>query len=150
MSEIQRIVEQLKQVHEGEAWHGPSVAEAIDGVDAKGAATRPIPGAHSIWDLVHHVRVTGEAVRAHLTGEAPADEPDWPAPGASGETAWGAAVATLKAAQQSLRDAVSGLPEARLHDAVPGKNHSYWYELLGLLHHDLYHAGQIVLLRRAL
>lgn len=150
MSEIERIVEQLKQVHEGEAWHGPSVGEALDGVDANGAAQRPIAGAHSIWDLVHHVRVTSEAVRARVTGETAAEEPDWPAPEAAGEPAWRAAVAKLKSAQRALRDAVAAMPEGRLHDAVPGKSHSYWYELLGLLHHDLYHAGQIVLLRRAL
>jgi hypothetical protein len=150
MSEIHRIVEQLKQVHEGEAWHGPSVDEAIEGVDAKGASQRPIAGAHSIWEIVHHMRVTGEAVRAHLTGGPSSEEPDWPACPEVGEIAWRAAVARLRVAQEELRHEVSRLPEARLHDAVPGKSHSYWYELLGLLHHDLYHAGQISLLKRAL
>jgi hypothetical protein len=150
MSEIQRIVEQLKQAHEGEAWHGPSVGEAIEGVDATGAATRPIRAAHSIWEIVHHVRVTGEGVRAHVTGQPAPEEPDWPTLADTGDAAWRAAVTSLKATQRALRDAVSSLPEARLHDAVPGKSHSYWYELLGLLHHDLYHAGQISLLKRAL
>lgn len=150
MAEIDRIVEQLKQVQEGDAWHGPSVGETIEGVDAGGAVRRPIPSAHSIWEIVHHLRVTSEGVRAHLTGGPAASEPDWPEAPETGELAWHAAVARLKAAQEALRDAVCRLPEARLHDAVPGKSHSYWYELLGLLHHDLYHAGQIALLKRAL
>lgn len=150
MSEIARIVEQLEQVHEGEAWHGPSVGEAIAGVEAAAAATRPIEAAHSIWEIVHHVRVTGEAVRAHLTGEPAAGEPDWPTLQDTRMTAWTAAVAALKSSQKALREAVARMPEARLHDTVPGKSHSYWYELLGLLHHDLYHAGQIALLRKAL
>src|SRR4029450_6392681 len=64
MSEIARIVEQLKQVHEGEAWHGPSVGESLEGLDATGAARRPIEGGHSIWEGVHHGRVTGEGGRA--------------------------------------------------------------------------------------
>ena len=150
MSENERIVEQLKQVHEGEAWHGPSVCEAIDGVDATGAASRPIRAAHSIWEIVHHVRVTDEGVRAHLTGQPTAEEPDWPTLDDTGDSAWRTAVAKLKDSQRALRDAVARLPEARLSDAVPGKSHSYWYELLGLMHHDLYHAGQIALLKRAL
>lgn len=150
MSEIERIVEQMKQVHEGEAWHGPSVGEAVGGVDAAGALARPIGAAHSIWEIVHHVRVTGEAVQAHLTGTAAVEQADWPALTDTGEAAWRAAVAKLKATQRALRDAVSKLPEARLHEAIPGKSHSYWYELLGLLHHDLYHSGQIALLKRAL
>jgi uncharacterized damage-inducible protein DinB len=149
MNEIGRIVEQLKQVHDGEAWHGPSVGEAIDGVAAAGAARRPIGAAHSIWEIVHHVRVTDELVRARLLGEAQADEADWPALTDLGEPAWRAAVEKLKATQRALRDAVSRLPEAKLHQAIPGKSHSYWYELLGILHHDLYHAGQISILRKA-
>jgi uncharacterized damage-inducible protein DinB len=150
MTDIDRIVEQLQQVHEGEAWHGPSVGEAIEGVPATAAATRPIRGAHSIWEIVHHIRVTGEGVRAHLTGDAAPEEPDWPDLKDTGDAAWREAVTRLKASQQQLRAAVSRLPESRLGDSVPGKSHSYWYELLGLMHHDLYHAGQISLLKRGL
>jgi uncharacterized damage-inducible protein DinB len=150
MTEIERIVEQLKQVHEGEAWHGPSVREVLAGVNAAGAAARPLRGAHSIWEIVHHVRVTAEGVRAHLTGEPVAEEPDWPALADTGDAAWRSAVAKLQSAQRAVADAVSRLPEARLHDPVPGKSHSYWSELLGLMHHDLYHAGQIALLKRGL
>ena len=150
MSEIARIVEQLKQVHEGEAWHGPSVGEALEGVSAAGAAKRPIAKGHNIREIVHHVRVTDALVRAHVTGEAAAEEADWPSVTEASEADWRAAIDTLKAAQRALREAVSRLPEARLHENIPGKGHSYWYELLGVLHHDLYHAGQISLLKKGL
>ena len=150
MSEIARIVEQLKQVHEGGAWHGPSVAEALEGVSAAGAVKRPIGAAHSIGEIVQHVRATGEVVRRHVAGEGAGDEPDWPGLDGTGEAGWRAAVESLKATQRALRDAVSKLPEARLHENVPGQSHSYWYELLGILHHDVYHAGQISLLKKGL
>jgi uncharacterized damage-inducible protein DinB len=126
------------------------VGEAIGGVSAAGAARRPIDGGHSIWEIVHHVRVTDELVRRHVTGEAAGEEADWPTLGETGEAVWRAAVDRLKAAQRALRDAVTRLPEARLHETIPGKSHSYWHELLGVLHHDLYHAGQISLLKKAL
>lgn len=148
MSEIARIVEQLKQVHEGGAWHGPSVGEALEGVSAAVAAKRPIEKGHSIWEIVHHVRVTEELVRAHVAGEAAGGEADWPSPTETGEALWRAAIDELKATQRALREAVSKLPEARLHENIPGKDHSYWYELLGVMHHDLYHAGQISLLKK--
>ena len=150
MGEIAKIVEQLKQVHEGGAWHGPSVAEALEGVSAAGAAKRPISKGHSIWELVQHVRVNDARVRAHLTGDVTAEEADWPNPTETGEAAWRAAVDGLKATQRSLREAVAKFPEARLHEDIPGKAHSYWYEVLGILHHDLYHAGQISLLKQGL
>jgi len=150
MSEIARIVEQLKQAHEGGAWHGPSVAEALEGVSAAGAAQRPIGAAHSIGEIVQHVRATDELVRRRVAGEAPGDEADWPPAAGNGEAAWRAAVTSLAASQRALREAVSRLPEARLHENMPGKSHSYWYELLGILNHDLYHAGQIALLKKGL
>lgn len=150
MSEIAKIVEQLRQAHEGEAWHGPSVGEALEGVGATGAVTRPIGTAHCIWEIVHHVRVTDELVRSHISGEAAGDEPDWPTLAETGEAAWRAAVSKRESAQRALRDAVSKIPDSRLHDNIPGRSHSYWHELLGILHHDLYHAGQISLLKKGL
>ena len=148
-SEISRIVEQLEQVHEGGAWHGPSVGEALAGVNAVGAARRPIGSGHSIWEIVHHMRVTDAAVRAHVGGQAAVEEPEWPDLADTGDAAWRAAVDSLKATQRSLREAVARFPVARLHDTIPEKSHSYWYELMGILHHDLYHAGQISLLKKA-
>jgi uncharacterized damage-inducible protein DinB len=150
MSEITRIVEQLEQAHQGGAWHGPSVAEALEGVSAAGASRKPIGAAHSIWEIVNHVRATDEVVRRRVSGEAPRDEEDWPAPSGQGDAGWRAAVDQLKATQRALREAVSKLPERRLHENIPGQDHSYWYGLHGIVHHDLYHAGQISLLKKGL
>jgi uncharacterized damage-inducible protein DinB len=149
MSEIERIVEQLRQVHEGEAWHGPSVREAVAGVTARGAAARPVGDFHSIRELVHHIRVTDEAVRGHVAGDEPAGLPAWPEEAPADSASWRRDLEQLAATQQALRDAVARFPEARLHENVPGNGHSYWYELLGILHHNLYHAGQIALLKKA-
>lgn len=146
-TEVGRIVEQLRQVQEGGAWHGPSVREALDGVSAAQAARRPIERGHSIWEIVHHVRGVADAVRAQVAGEAAPDAPDWPSVTDTSERSWRAALESLAAVQRSLRDAVSKLPETRLHEVVPGQEHSFWYVLLGVMHHDLYHAGQISLLK---
>jgi hypothetical protein len=77
-SELGRIVEQLRQLHDGGAWHGPSMAEALGGLTAVDAARRPLGAAHCIWEIVHHVRVTDDQVRAHLTGRSAGDEPSGP------------------------------------------------------------------------
>jgi hypothetical protein len=55
MTETHRINSQLKRAQEGQAWHGPSLRELLDGVTAEQAAARPIPNAHSIWELVNHI-----------------------------------------------------------------------------------------------
>lgn len=149
-AEIGRIVEQLRQVQEGGAWHGPSVREALEGVSAAQAARHPLERGHSIWEIVHHVRVVADAVRSRVSGEAAVDEPDWPAVTDTSEKAWRAALDRLGATQRSLRDAVARLSEAKLHESAPGQEHSLWYVLLGVMHHDLYHAGQISLLKKEL
>jgi hypothetical protein len=147
-SPVERILEQLGRVHDGGAWHGPSMAEALAGLGAAEAEARPLGAAHSIREIVEHVRFTNDQVRAHLTEAAPAEGSDWPAIAETGEGAWRAAVERLQAGQRALRDAVAGLAESRLHGEIPGSTHSYWHELVGVLNHDAYHAGQISLLRK--
>jgi uncharacterized damage-inducible protein DinB len=146
--DIDRLVEQLEQLDAGGAWHGPSLGEALEGVDAAAAARRPVPGGHSIWELVHHLRVTNEEVRRRLTGESASGEAEWAAPGEMGPHAWREELERLRAGERALRDAVAKLAPSRLHEPMPGKVHSYWYELLGVLHHDAYHTGQISLLKK--
>jgi uncharacterized damage-inducible protein DinB len=150
VSDVSRLLGELEQAHDGGAWHGPSVKEVLEGVTAAGAVKRPIAGGHSIWEIVHHVRVNEAAVRAHVAGETPGDEPDWPSAGDSSEAAWRGEIARLETTERALREAVSKLADSRLHENIPGKSHSYWHELVGIMHHDLYHAGQISLLKKAL
>ena len=55
MSEIHRILDQMDRAFSGDAWHGPSLMSVLDGVSAEDASKHPIRGAHSIWELVHHI-----------------------------------------------------------------------------------------------
>ena len=73
MTEIERILDQLKRAYEGDAWHGPSVREALAGVTAQQAHARPLTNAHSIWELVHHIAVWENVGRRRLEGDRAAD-----------------------------------------------------------------------------
>jgi uncharacterized damage-inducible protein DinB len=147
-SETVRIVEQLSRAHDGGAWHGPSTAEALEGVSAADAARRAAPAGHSIREIVHHLRVVNDAVRRDLLGESAGDEADWPSAPAGDEEDWRASLDALRAGHRALREALKALPSARLHERVAGKPHTHWYELLGTLQHEAYHAGQISLLKK--
>ena len=76
MSEIERIREQLKRCHRGEAWHGPSVLEAIDGLSAEQAAARPVASGHTIFELVLHIIAWRNVARRRLEGERVDSLPD--------------------------------------------------------------------------
>ena len=152
MSEIQRIVDQLQRAFEGNAWHGPSVTEVLAGVTAHGAAAKPVAAAHGIWELVHHIAAWEAIVRRRIEGEViveVADEEDWPRVDDTSEAAWRVSLDELERGHELLRDAIVGMKESRLEETVPGKDHSFYVLVHGVVQHDLYHAGQIALLKRA-
>src|SRR5260370_16079902 len=63
MTEIERILDQLRRAYEGEAWHGPSVLEVVAGATAGQAHARAFANAHSNWELVHHIAVCDNVCR---------------------------------------------------------------------------------------
>ncbi|MGH9788971.1 MAG: DinB family protein [Candidatus Acidiferrales bacterium] len=151
MTEVQRIADQLRRAYEGEAWHGPSLRELLDGVTSAQAARRPLPQAHSIWELVLHITVWESVVRRRLTSEVPDPPPelDWPPVRDTSDAAWKQTLDDLDHGHQQLRQAISSLSDDRLSRRVLGKNYSIYGMLHGLVQHDLYHAGQIALLKKA-
>jgi len=150
MSEIERIQDQLKRAFEGPAWSGPSVLEALEGISATKAAKRPIKGAHSIWEVALHIGVWEDVVRRRALGEKfqPTDAQDWPAVGAKTPAAWAAAIRKIKASHAKLREVVASYDEARLDEPmVPGGSTAY-VQFHGAIQHDLYHAGQIAIMKK--
>ncbi len=75
MSEFERIVDQLERAYRGEAWHGPSIREVLDGVDADAASARPVSNGHTIKELVVHVLVWEKEAQARLAGKGRDDLP---------------------------------------------------------------------------
>lgn len=148
--ETTRLADQLERAFRGGAWHGPSLAEALDGVDAALAASRPPGDAHSIAELTGHVAFWIDAARRRMEGENVTDVPpdvDFP-PGAPSEEAWRATLAQLDQAHRRLHTALLALEDERLDDAVAGSDPTVRGQLLGILQHNAYHAGQIVILKK--
>lgn len=151
MQEIKRIADQLKRAYESEAWHGPSLRELLAGVTAEMAASKTLARAHNIWEIVLHVAAWENAVRRRLEGEVVvlSNEEDWPPINDTSKTAWKNALAALENGNKQLRETILRLNDARLSDIVPGENYSGYYMLHGVIQHDLYHAGQIAILKKA-
>jgi len=152
-NERERLEEQLRLAFEGGAWHGPSVTEALQGVTAELASAHPIADAHSIWELVLHLAGTYRLVLRRLNGDSKflaADE-DWrPVPSPTTEAGWLAAINTLRDLNEQLRQAVVNFPDDRIDGPLlQHPTYSAYTHFIGLTQHDAYHAGQIVLLKRA-
>ena len=156
MNEIERIVDQLERAYRGEAWHGPSIREVLDGVDAEAASARPVANAHTIGELVVHLLAWEKEALARLAGTGRNDLPpeeDWP----KGAAAWRELLEELDAVHERLSVAISAISAISecsddiLGKTVPGRPGTTVYALLhGVIQHNLYHAGQIALLKKAL
>ncbi len=133
MTEVDRILNQLDRAYKGEAWHGPSVRELLAGVTAEQAQARPLANAHNIWELVHHIAVWENAGRRRLAGDPAqidiSSPADWPPP---------------------VREAIARINESRLDEPIVEGLSSTYVTLHGIIQHDLYHAGQIAMLKKAL
>lgn len=152
-SELRRIEDQLKRALEGDAWHGPAVLETLQGVTAAQAHAHPITGAHSIWEVVLHLSATYGIVLRRIRGDGRPirAEEDWPLVPPAMDANWQEAVGALRRVNAELRDAVRAFPAARLDQPlVPDPPYTAYTQFIGITQHDLYHAGQISLLKRAL
>ena len=151
-SEIPRIVEEIRSAFDGEAWHGPSLMELLADVNAKTAASRPIAGAHTIWELTLHIQAWEEVIRRRLGGEAltVSDAENFPNISDSSEAAWKKALEELKSTHDALLATVRSMSDDRLTETVPGKQYNVYTMLHGATQHAIYHGGQIVILKRAL
>jgi len=153
MSEIARIVDQMDRAFSGDAWHGPNVMSLLEGVSAADAQKHAVRGAHSIWELVNHIAAWNGIMRRELEGESfeVTAEMDWPPVRETSEAAWKQSLDNLRESRAKIRMAVERLSDDRLDGIpVPRTQNTRYVMLHGLVQHDLYHAGQIAILKKAL
>jgi hypothetical protein len=151
--EIALVLDLIDEAFDHKAWHGTNLRGSIRGLGVREAAWRPSPTRHNVWEIVVHCAYWKYAVRRRLTrekrGSFPLEGSNWfqrPESGARQATQWKADVALLGSEHRLLRQAVARLRPTDLSRSV-GKT-PVAALLTGIAAHDLYHAGQIQLLKR--
>lgn len=135
----------IDEAYERKTWHGPNLRGALRGITARQAARRPSKGRHSIWELAVHAAYWKYTVRRRMLGEK---RGSFPIKGSNWfgrkenltEKAWRADLALLRDAHSSLRRAIAAAPAASVRKLSP--------MIYGIAFHDVYHAGQIQLIKR--
>jgi len=148
MKTAELVLALLDEGYEKKTWHGPNLKQAIKGVTAKQAAWRPGRGRHNIWEVTLHAAYWKYAVRRRIEGGkrgsfALKGSNFFPRPekGKLHEAAWRADKALLEREHNALRETIAKvLQTPRATRLLPA--------MYGIAFHDIYHAGQIRLLRR--
>jgi len=152
MTEIERISEQLSRSFYKDAWHGPALLEVLAGVTAKQAAKRPIADAHTIWELVLHSTTWIKAVDKTITEmeyTQVSDAANWPALSDKSELSWNQALNSLKKSHRKLEKHVLAFKNAALNKKAINTSSSISRLLYGVIQHNIYHAGQIAILKKS-
>ncbi len=158
MSEVTRIAELYRSVYEGdkngEAWHGIALKPLLKNITADQASRVPKAGAHSILQLVLHIAYWEEVVLRRFSGEvvgAPLNTPDdWPQNRKPTEGEWKAALNRLEKSHTALRKAIESSSDEKLKHMVPKRDHNNYTLLHGIIHHCVYHSGQIAAVKKML
>jgi uncharacterized damage-inducible protein DinB len=152
-SEVKLLLNMIDQAYDRRAWHGTNLKGSIRGLDAERAAWRPDPQRHSIWEVVVHAAYWKYAVRRRILGEKRGSFPlkgsNWfRRPVENTEAAWHQDVALLEETHARLREAIAHVPAQQFSKLQGKTKYTYAQLIYGIASHDLYHAGQIQLLKK--
>ena len=146
------LLDLFDQAFDHKSWHGPNLRGSIRGLDAAQAAWRPEPDRKSIAEQVLHAAYWKYTVRRRLRGDKRGSfalkGSNWfPVDDSLDQAGWKSHVRLLDDEHQALRMAIAEFPASRWLEK-PGSKYTHYETVQGIAAHDLYHAGQIQLLKR--
>jgi hypothetical protein len=151
--ELRVLLHLLDEAYEKKTWHGTNLKGSLRGLTAEEAAWRPSHARHNIWEIAVHCAYWKYTVRRRLLNEQRGSFPlkgsNWfKRPMPLTEAAWKEDLHLLDATHRSLRDAVEHFPPSKLYAKSPNSKYPNIFAIYGVANHDIYHAGQIQLLKR--
>ena len=152
MSEMKRILNHYDGVLNGDAWHGDAIWKILEDIPAQTAGARPLPGTHSIWELISHMTFWEGVVTKRLAGlrAGLVEELNFPSIPAATEANWQKTLNEFRASNHAFREALSKLDPAKLEQLTAAGKRTYYDEAHGIIEHHVYHLGQIAMLKKGL
>lgn len=147
---ILRIISMLQNTFAGAPWHGPAIMDILPNLTLEQVCYR-LSNTHNAAELVAHICTWREFVIQKLNGNEAFDvthELDFPVINHITEEEWQALLDRLQRSQQHLLDKLAHYTDEKLSEQVSARDHTFDYMLHGIIHHDLYYLGQIVLLSK--
>jgi|SRR5690606_7114221 len=150
MRESERIRQLFIDLLDGDPWLGVNIISTLEGISAEKATARIAPGRNSIWEIVNHMTSWRLNVLKRFEGGViPSPDHNYILPVETvTEEAWRESIENLKRSQGQWLDYLKTADEEALDSVYPGNSGTYYYHVHGILQHDAYHLGQIVLLAK--
>jgi len=151
MSEVARIAAHYDQVMHGPAWHGDPGWEILEGISPEDAAKRPLPEAHTIWEIVMHMIFWEWVAIERLAGKRAGliEERNFPAMPEATQDSWTKTLDELRDSNRRFLEALAKLDDGKLDDLSAAGKRTFYEEAHGVIEHHVYHLGQITLLKKA-
>ena len=151
--ELRGLLAAIDEAYDRRSWHGTNLRGSLRGVTPEEALRRPGMGRHNIWEIALHAAYWKYTVRRRILGEKRGSfilkGSNWfRSPSRPDPEAWIGALALLETIHRSMRAAIEGLDNRQLRGNVPGSRFRMGFLLRGIAAHDIYHAGQIQLIKR--
>jgi len=151
--EINKLVRKMKSIYDGDPWYGDSIQKKLQNITPEIALERPIPDAHCIAELLAHIISWRELLNKRLQGEdafsvSQQESFNWTRFDPDPETMWDSLLKALDKNQQQIISQLKQEDDALLNQKVAQRSYNYRYLIKGIMEHDIYHLGQIALLRK--
>ncbi|MBX2991197.1 MAG: DinB family protein [Bacteroidetes bacterium] len=152
-AEIRLLLQLIDEAYERKTWHGPNLKGSLRGVSAEEAAWRPNAHRHSIWEIAVHAAYWKYTVRRRLLdekrGSFPLKGSNWfTLPADQSDALWKQHLHVLEQTHRSMREAIGQFPASKLYATTSQSKVTNIAVIYGIANHDIYHAGQIQLLKR--
>ena len=152
-SDPKQLAAEVRRTVSGQMWHGPALTELLAGLSYVAANSRPVTGAHTIWELALHVASWADIARTRLGPTImrdPIRSRDWPPVPSPSPATWRQAVELIESSYDALATQVASLSAEDLARIVPGRDYTVETMVRGVIEHGTYHGGQIAILKKAL
>ncbi|MBS1680105.1 MAG: DinB family protein [Bacteroidetes bacterium] len=150
--EIKRIYKNIAAVYDGQPWYGDNMVKMLSDVSADAAANRPHKLNHSIAEIVCHITAWRQFVIEKIKGNAEYEvwdtELNWRNIKSLNEPEWKSIKDSLQSCQTEFLQQVEKLSEAQLSAPVTGRKYNFRLMLQGIVQHDIYHLGQISMIKK--
>ncbi|HMJ48300.1 MAG TPA: DinB family protein [Ferruginibacter sp.] len=152
MKERKRIAKLFKELYAGDPWIDVTIINVLQNITPEDAVRKVLPPLNSIWEIVAHMVSWRENVLKRVKGKimkSPADNYFSPLTDTS-PAAWKALLKKLDASQTKWINLLRKFNEKEFSTIYPPNNRNYYGNIHGIIQHDAYHLGQIVILAKAL